>query len=769
MSTILDARPQFLDSVGVRLSLGRLVIYKASTTTLADVWLDNEHTVPALNPHQLTDAGWTDQQLFVNEAVTVHVQDHLNADVKIYDLYQDGTIAVFGSSILVDTIADLADVALPVDGMTVQVKGYYSAHDLFMRTYIFDAISTATPDGGAIIGSNVQPTGRWLLANESGEVDAGVWGVLAGVASVNSQLRAAQEFCALRGLVLRISKGLYTLVGGGDYTSDCQLNAADGVSFVCTGGLYEWTIRNPQTTISDTLAGAGVKLIIDGIGWENTEVPATAFNATERGYDEGSAKYKLRITSEDQLIFNNACSFSSIDVDAGITAVIACDASVSIDTVSGLIDWTQSSNYPAIHDLRTSTATTDVSAGALMAKCTGVVTLDSIAKLSGPSAIVTAYVNAIGAGALTIDGRGGIPTLAGGFGGKPRFILNGLNSGTSPVSGEYFTAGSIVSAYNISPNSPPILDLKGLAATGNITRNGKILNGSLTGYINCGSIICEDLTVNGNITVDNVKLFRVTVNHSGNAPVNGMTSSVFRDVVLTSTASTAMQAHFADWENVTYNKGIISVGGESHLKNVSCDSLTIRPDAGGLFRDFTYDGGSITTKIVYDAANGAQSGTAIMYNTSIKRVTGLANSTYYDDLVLNGATKKWLVNGHYNIDVSENENGPSTKGSYSFPLTFVEADSSQASALFYIQCFEKMLFLGPNSTAEYLTNCEISGDAYKSGDMKRTYATGFIHAEMGRLSARVFYVGIKQNRTATSGTYTFAYPTHVSTNWRLYK
>ena len=122
MSTILDARPQFLDSVGVRLSLGRLVIYKASTTTLADVWLDNERTVPALYPYQLTDAGWTDRQLFIDEAVTVHVQDYLGADVKIYDLYQDGAIAVFGSAILVDTIADLADVALPVDGMTVQVK-----------------------------------------------------------------------------------------------------------------------------------------------------------------------------------------------------------------------------------------------------------------------------------------------------------------------------------------------------------------------------------------------------------------------------------------------------------------------------------------------------------------------------------------------------------------------------------------------------------------------------------------------------------------------
>lgn len=769
MSTILDARPQFLDSVGVRLSLGRLVIYKASTTTLADVWLDNEHTVPALNPHQLTDAGWTDQQLFVNEAVTVHVQDHLNADVKIYDLYQDGTIAVFGSSILVDTIADLADVALPVDGMTVQVKGYYSAHDLFMRTYIFDAISTATPDGGAIIGSNVQPTGRWLLANESGEVDAGVWGVLAGVASVNSQLRAAQEFCALRGLVLRISKGLYTLVGGGTYASICQLNVQKGASFSCTGGVYNWTLQNPMSVIASTLAGSGVHLVLDGKGWENTVVPDTAWDPIEAGYDDGTAVFRLRIATTEQLIFNNPCEFASIEVDDGVTAVIACDDVVSIGKITGLVDWSQSTNYPMVRDLVTSTATTSETAGELMRRCNGVVTLDSPAVLSVGGGI-DAYINAIGLGSLDWPSDRGV-NLFGGFGGKDRFIIGtgNINVNLSEVSGKYFNSYNIVKAFNNSPSSPAYLDLMGLSATGTITRDGKITNGTLVGAINNDNVVCEDLTVTGYITSHNVKLSRVTVNHSGNSPVNGMTSSQFRDVVLTSTATTPMQAHFADWENVTYNKGIISVGGESHLKNVSCDSLTIRPDAGGLFRNFTYDGGSITTKIVYDAANGAQSGTAIMYNTSIKRVTGLANSTYYDDLVLNGATKKWLVNGHYNIDVSENENGPSTKGSYSFPLTFVEADSSQASALFYIQCFEKMLFLGPNSTAEYLTNCEISGDAYKSGDMKRTYATGFIHAEMGRLSARVFYVGIKQNRTATSGTYTFAYPTHVSTNWRLYK
>lgn len=768
MSIILDARPQFLDSVGVRLSLGRLVIYKASTTTLADVWLDNEHTVPALNPYQLTDAGWTDRQLFIDEAVTVHVQDYLNADVKIYDLYQDGTIAVFGSAILVDTIADLADVALPVDGMTVQVKGYYSAHDLFVRTYIFDAISTSTPDGGAIIGSNVQPTGRWLLANDSGEVDAGVWGVLAGVASVNSQLRAAQEFCALRGLVLRISKGLYTLVGGGTYASICQLNVQKGASFSCTGGIYDWTLQNPMSVITSTLAGSGVHLVLDGKGWENTVVPDTAWGPIEAGYDDGTAVFRLRIATTEQLIFNNPCEFASIEVDDGVTAVIACDDVVSIGKITGLVDWSQSTRYPMVRDLVTSTATTSATAGELMCKCSGIVTLDSVATLP-TGGTVTAYVNAIGDGKLTW-GAGAGCTLSGGFGGRDRFITgpDGINSGASEVSGKYFNAGNVVGSFNVSTSAPAYLDLMGLSAVGNVTRNGKIINGQITGNIQNTSIILDGVTLIGYIQTTSIRAERCAINSPASVrPVSASNSElkgVTLNVAVPATTS-YMQAHNATWEDVSYNHVIQSSGGSAHLRNVSCSKLIVSPDSTNKFGNFTYGGGSISENIVYDAANWYNTGESIMYNVSIKDITGLATAGYGD--VLNGPTKKWAINGHYNVDVSGNERGLSTRGAGVFPLVLIEG-AWGAPLLFYVSTYEKILFLGPNSITEHVTNCEPFANVYKDGDIRRSYSSSVIHSLMGRSIDRQFSIGANQIRIDATGNYSFAPPTHCSFNWRLY-
>lgn len=73
---------------------------------------------------------------------------------------------------LVDTVADLTSTtenpkADLIDGQQITVAGYYAAGDKEAVTYVWNAASTATADGGSVLAHDEGGDGRFLLAKDT--------------------------------------------------------------------------------------------------------------------------------------------------------------------------------------------------------------------------------------------------------------------------------------------------------------------------------------------------------------------------------------------------------------------------------------------------------------------------------------------------------------------------------------------------------------------------------------------------------------------------
>src|SRR5574343_1085559 len=176
---IINTKTVYFDDFGVPLSGGRLRFYAFGTTTPVFVYADSDYITNLGTTVALTAAGWTATQIYANQSVTVHVDKFLGLDdygaesyeqIKVYDVLASASGSAGADSSMVDTIADLRNVA-PSSKAAVSVKGYFSAGDAFIRTYIWDENSIATDNLGTVIESSVEPNGRWLLSIEGPYVD----------------------------------------------------------------------------------------------------------------------------------------------------------------------------------------------------------------------------------------------------------------------------------------------------------------------------------------------------------------------------------------------------------------------------------------------------------------------------------------------------------------------------------------------------------------------------------------------------------------------
>lgn len=663
---IFDQKTTYCDANGVRLSAGSLLVYKYGTTDLADIFSDPQLTVPISNPCTLTSAGWVDPQIYVADSVTVHVRDILDNDVKVYDVIAS-TSSTNGTGVfaVVDTISDLRALE-PVTGALVAVKGYYSVGDCYVREYVYSDVSVALDNGGTVIQSAVLPTGRWILQIAGDKIDVRAFGVIAGIDDVNSQMRAVQGWASENDKVVYIPKGTYNYAAGGTFDCYAALDVDEDVKFnrgvlldPNEANWYKWNLYNPNTNIRSTLAGVCVRLTINGEGWENTIVPITAFNNTNcRGYSHGSANYHLYFNTNNQVYrWGQNCSLSAVSVAKGYTAnqYISTGITVSVDHLEGdgKISFNQTNDTWFFRELNTKWVTTRVSYA--MVNTSDVIYLDSAVTLHA-GADITAYVEASGAG--TLNTPDGSCKMRGGYGGKPNFILSGygLDVGYHTIRQDYFASPEgLVRTWNLSSGATGILDMGRVVSTESVSRTGIIYNGTIGG-VSAGTITLDNMTVNGNIDSTYVDAKYTTIN--GALP--NLTSSKFNNVTINTTST--VTCTYGVWNEVSIPSGnITSTGGAFRLRDVFTNQATFIPNASKQFANASWEGGS-STGIYFDATQMSPDGTdALAYNVVITGLLGLTNNIN----TVNGATKAWRINGHYNIKITDNEgvNTRKTEGS----------------------------------------------------------------------------------------------------------
>lgn len=172
---------QFFDDQGLPLVAGRISVFYHDSDTLADVfWLEGGSYIEAENPVLCDDAGRIETLFFDATVVDVKVEKR-NADgtYEQIDVFQTGFEMPDGKNdTSVEGIAGLkdADVSLVIVG----VWGYDSYCMAPYRHYLWDGNCNTAENGGTIIKSNNNDTGRWLLLWDDEKLPCTVFGITPG-------------------------------------------------------------------------------------------------------------------------------------------------------------------------------------------------------------------------------------------------------------------------------------------------------------------------------------------------------------------------------------------------------------------------------------------------------------------------------------------------------------------------------------------------------------------------------------------------------------
>lgn len=176
---------------------GRITLFAHDSDTAIDVYtLQGDAFVQAQNPQLLNDAGRLDDTIFFDAAIVdVLVERYIGAEGQMsvsspdsdFETFDSFEIGFDASSIegadTVETIADLKDA--DPSKKFVTVMGYYAVGDCMPRTYYWDADSVNAVDGGYVVGSNVEDSGRWILLWGDEIIPSSVYGIVAGVNETN--------------------------------------------------------------------------------------------------------------------------------------------------------------------------------------------------------------------------------------------------------------------------------------------------------------------------------------------------------------------------------------------------------------------------------------------------------------------------------------------------------------------------------------------------------------------------------------------------------
>lgn len=165
-----------VDDQGRPLVNGRVTVHVHDSYAVADIYTyEGDEYIPAPNPQYLDENGRLSATLFADLGVyDVEVQKS-NGDgtYEDFDNFEFGIDAKLDdwNRTEVDTVEDLADLDPTVSSQVVTVRSYPR------RSYLWDAGSVDTPDGGIVVESNVEGQGNWILLWDCPYLPSSVYGV----------------------------------------------------------------------------------------------------------------------------------------------------------------------------------------------------------------------------------------------------------------------------------------------------------------------------------------------------------------------------------------------------------------------------------------------------------------------------------------------------------------------------------------------------------------------------------------------------------------
>lgn len=235
--------------------VGRVTLFAHDSDTAINVYtLEGDTFVQAQNPQLLNNAGRLDNTLFFDSAIVdVLVERYIGAegmmsvdspdsDFETFDCFEFGfdTSSIEGAE-TVDTIAQLIDA--DPSKRFVNVMGYYAVGDCAPRLYYWDSDSVNDIDGGYVIGSNVEDSGRWILLWDDELIPSSVYGIVAGTneTNINAFLNYPDVVGSFRMKTARVVRFL-----PGDYSSDVGFATEKEVAFDAGARFAEASFTLPK-------------------------------------------------------------------------------------------------------------------------------------------------------------------------------------------------------------------------------------------------------------------------------------------------------------------------------------------------------------------------------------------------------------------------------------------------------------------------------------------------------------------------------------------
>ena len=236
-----------VDETGTPLAAGRVSVYVHDSNVLARVYtMEGDDYVEAENPQLLDDNGRLSATLFARIAVyDVKIEknngDGTYEDFDNYEIGLDIDFSQAGAS-TVPSVEDLQDIDPAVSGSLVTVSGPYPA------TYIWDELSTDTPDGGVVVDSNVQGEGNWILLWDDEMLPCTVYGITPGNESNMAAFLSYADTIGHWGIQTpRICR-----FPAGEYISSITYTTQKGI-YIDRGARFNWaTITCPYVLAQPT-------------------------------------------------------------------------------------------------------------------------------------------------------------------------------------------------------------------------------------------------------------------------------------------------------------------------------------------------------------------------------------------------------------------------------------------------------------------------------------------------------------------------------------
>lgn len=231
--------------------IGRIVFKDKNTQADKDVYDNNSNNIG----HIVYVNGVTDYQVFLDASAsyTAYLYQYIgngsfrnDADESNWLLIR--TIDVIGSNesestnISTTTVYGIdalrsIDTSNIKDGTTVAVIGYYTVDDCPLRYYRWSNDSSLTVDGGVVVGSSSNQSGRWILDIPGDYIDVRWYGDIPQSSTTGtvymSQRALAAQAATRYDKKLYFPSGIYIFDGSNVVTTDKEIFTDDNVVFHC--------------------------------------------------------------------------------------------------------------------------------------------------------------------------------------------------------------------------------------------------------------------------------------------------------------------------------------------------------------------------------------------------------------------------------------------------------------------------------------------------------------------------------------------------------